>query len=205
MLVDLDDLKKEIAARQKKQKSPWCRRKNRPRSDSPSAAITSLRHRYLGLDARPNTDGLWASPSEIGEVLDVYPQVDAAGAGPPTADSSSTASQRRDGLLPDTRDTRDNITRTLRRYNAETISNPVPGIYRAITTLYDANNPAMKMGIYASCDEFSASDHDGVMKTVDQLNPPRKRPCKIVINWSGSDDNSLHLFHGQHGPAPRER
>ena len=86
--------------------------------------------------------------------------------------------------LPDTRDTRDSITRTLRRYNAETISNPVPGILRAIRALYDANNPNMKMGIYVFGDEFSTSESaDSVMRTLDQLNPADENGNRrIVIN-----------------------
>jgi hypothetical protein len=100
------------------------------------------------------------------------------------------------GWLPDSRETRDSIKSTLRRYNAETISNPVPGIFRAIRALYDANNPEMKMGIYVFGDEFSTSESaDGVMKTLDQLNPADENGHrKIVINCIGFPTTIRYTF-----------
>ena len=146
----------------------------------------------------PNTDGLWGiAIRKINEVLDVYPQVD--GVQVLDADGRFVLAGGRNGAmgwLPDTRETRDNITRTLRRYNAETISNPVPGILRAIRALYDANNPAMKMGIYVFGDEFSSSESaDGVMRTLDQLNPADENGNrKIVINAIGFPTTIRYTF-----------
>lgn len=199
MLVDIDDLKKEIAARQKKQEIAVLP------EEKPAPVGLTISSNYIvfvidtsGSMRDPNTDGLWGiAIRKINEVLDVYPQVD--GVQVLDADGRFVLAGGRTGAmgwLPDTKDTRDSITRTLRRYNAETISNPVPGIYRAITTLYDANNPNMKMGIYVFGDEFSASESaDGVMRRLDQLNPADENGNrKIVINCVGFPTTIRYTF-----------
>jgi hypothetical protein len=199
MLVDIDDLKKEIAARQKKQEIAVLP------EEKPAPVGLTISSNYLafvidtsGSMRDPNTDGLWGiAIRKIGEVLDVYPQVE--GVQVLDADGRFILNAGRNGAmgwLPDTKDTRDSITRTLRRYNAETISNPVPGIFRAIRTLYDANNPNMKMGIYVFGDEFSTSESaDQVMRTLDQLNPADENGHrKIVINAIGFPTTIRYTF-----------
>jgi hypothetical protein len=199
LLVDIDELKKEIAARQKKQEIAVLP------EEKPAPVGLTISSNYIvfvidtsGSMRDPNTDGLWGiAIRKIGEVLDVYPQVD--GVQVLDADGRFVLNGGRNGAmgwLPDTKDTRDNITRTLRRYNAETISNPVPGIFRAIRSLYDANNANMKMGIYVFGDEFSTNESaDGVMKTLDQLNPADENGNrKIVINCIGFPTTIRYTF-----------
>ena len=199
MLVDIDELKKEIAARQKKQEIAVVP------EEKPAPVGLTISSNYLvfvldtsGSMRDPNTDGLWGiAIRKIGEVLDVYPQVNGVqvidGDGRFVLNGGRSGAM---GWLPDSKDTRDQITRTLRRYNAETVSNPVPGIFRAIRSLYDSTNPEMKMGIYVFGDEFSASESaDTVLKTLDNLNPADENGHrKIVINALGFPTTIRYTF-----------
>ena len=198
MLVDIDDLKKEIAARQKKPEMVLPDVKPAPVGLTIGSNYIVFVIDTSGSMRDPNTDGLWGiAIRKIEEVLDVYPSVQ--GVQVLDADGRFVLAGGRNGAmgwLPDTRETRDNIKSTLRRYNAETISNPVPGIFRAIRSLYDANNPEMKMGIYVFGDEFSTNESaDGVMRTLDQLNPADENGHrKIVINAIGFPTTIRYTF-----------
>ena len=198
MLVDIDDLKKEIAARQKKPDMVLPEVKPAPVGLTIGSNYIVFVIDTSGSMRDPNTDGLWGiAIRKIEEVLDVYPAVQ--GVQVLDADGRFVLNAGRNGAmgwLPDTRDTRDSIKSTLRRYNAETISNPVPGIFRAIRSLYDANNPEMKMGIYVFGDEFSTNESaDGVMRTLDQLNPADENGHrKIVINAIGFPTTIRYTF-----------
>ena len=198
MLVDIDDLKKEIAARQKKPEMVLPDVKPAPVGLTIGSNYIVFVIDTSGSMRDPNTDGLWGiAIRKIEEVLDVYPSVQ--GVQVLDADGRFVLAGGRNGAmgwLPDTRETRDNIKSTLRRYNAETISNPVPGIFRAIRSLYDANNPEMKMGIYVFGDEFSTNESaDGVMRTLDQLNPADEiGHRKIVINAIGFPTTIRYTF-----------
>ena len=76
------------------------------------------------------------------------------------------------GWLPNTPETRDAIKRVLRRYDQDTVSNPVPGIYNAIRFLQDKDAPNFRMGIYVLGDEFNSTDRASViLRRVDALNP----------------------------------
>lgn len=57
--------------------------------------------------------------------------------------------------LPDSPEIREAMVRQLRFYPYESESNPVPGIRRAIRTLYDPNEEDLKFGIYVFGDEFA--------------------------------------------------
>lgn len=87
------------------------------------------------------------------------------------------------GWLPNTPETRDAIKRVLRRYNQDTVSNPVPGIYNAIRFLQDKDALDLRMGIYVLGDEFNSSDRASVvLDRVDVLNPrdaTGRRPVTI--------------------------
>ena len=92
---------------------------------------------------------------------------------------------RNGGWLPDSPDTRQAIKSTLRRYNADTISNPVPGIFRAMRTLFDPKDENMRMGIYVFGDEFTETA-DPVLRRLDELNPADENgKRKVVINAVG--------------------
>jgi hypothetical protein len=142
----------------------------------------------------PNTGGLWSiAIRKIEEVLDVYPHVD--GIQVLNADGGFILGTRGGaGWLPDNRETRDQIKRVLRRYDQDTISNPVPGIYRVLTTLYQRDNPNMKLGIYVFGDEFTETA-DAVIHRLDQLNPADEDgKRKVVINAVGFPTTIRYTF-----------
>ncbi len=198
LLVDIDDLKKEIAARQKKPEMVLPDVKPLPVGLPVGSNYIVFVVDTSGSMRDPNTDGLWPiAIRKVEEVLDVYPTVD--GVQIIDADGRFVLNNGRNsamGWLPDSRDTRDSIRRTLRRYNQDTVSNPVPGIYRAIRSLYDPTNENMKMGIYVFGDEFNASDSaDSVIKTLDQLNPADEQGHRrIVINAVGFPTTIRYTF-----------
>ena len=88
-----------------------------------------------------------------------------------------------EGWLENTPETREAIKRVLRRYNQDTVSNPVPGISNAIRFLRDKNAPDVRMGIYVLGDEFNSSDRASVaLSRIDELNPrgaDGRRPITI--------------------------
>lgn len=183
LLVDVDELKKEIAARQKKK---------------PDMVLPDVKPLPVGVPVGSNylafvidtsgsmrdfgTAQLWPIViRKIEDVLNVYPSVD--GIQILDADGRFVMGER-GGVqwLPDGPETREGIKRALRRYDVYSESNPVPGIYRALRTLYSPDNPAMKMGIYIFCDEFNGTA-DGVLKRVDELNPADENGNRrVVIN-----------------------
>src|SRR5690606_8422320 len=93
---------------------------------------------------------------------------------------------RGDGWIPDSPETRSAVIQAVRRYGIASNSNPVPGIVRAIRSLYDDRNEEMKMGIYVFGDEFTETS-ESVLERIDRMNPPDettgKRP--ITINAVG--------------------
>ncbi len=186
MLVDIDELKKEIAARQKKAEVVLEDVKPAPVGLTVGSNYIAFVIDTSGSMRDPNTDGVWGiAIRKIEEVLDVYPHVD--GVQVLDTDGRFVLNGGRAGAmgwLPDTKETRDNIKRTLRRYNAESISSPVPGLRRVFTALYDENNTNMKLGVYVFGDEYAESDTaDNVIRWVDQHNPADESGNrKVVIN-----------------------
>lgn len=185
LLVDIDDLKKEIAARQKKPEMELKDVKPLPVGVPVGSNYIVFVIDTSGSMRDPNTNGLWPiAIRKIEEVLDVYPHVD----GIQVIDADGRfvlGGGRNGGWLADGRDTRDTIKRTLRRYDADTISNPVPGIYRAMRSLFDPTNENMKMGIYVFGDEFTETA-DPVIRRLEELNPADENGRrKVVINAVG--------------------
>lgn len=186
MLVDIDDLKKEIAARQKKADMILPDVKPAPVGLTVGSNYLAFVIDTSGSMRDPNTDGVWGiAIRKIEEVLDVYPNVE--GVQVLDTDGRFILNGGRNGAmgwLPDTKETRDDIKRTLRRYNAESVSSPVPGLRRVFSTLYDANNEKMKLGIYVFGDEFATGETaDSVLKWVDEHNPVDEHgDRKAVIN-----------------------
>ena len=195
MLVDIDELKKEIAARQKKPELPLLP------DVKPTPVGLTIGQNYIafvidtsGSMRDPNTGGLWSiAIRKIEEVLDAYPQVD--GIQVLNADGGFILGTRGGtGWLPDNRDTRDQIKRVLRRYDQDTISNPVPGIYQVFRRLYNREDPKMKLGIYVFGDEFTETA-DAVLRRLDELNPEDETgQRKVVINAVGFPTTIRYSF-----------
>jgi hypothetical protein len=192
MLVDIDELKRDIAARQKKPAMQLPAVKPAPIGLPVGSNYICFVIDTSGSMRDPRTDGLWGiAIRKIDEVLDSYPSVD--GIQVLDADGRFVLGGR-SGWLPDNPETRDSIKRTLRHYNAETISSPVPGILRALTTLYEPDNPNMKLAIFDFGDEF-IDVADPVIKRLDQLNPPDENGHrKVVINAIGFPTTIQYQF-----------
>jgi hypothetical protein len=146
----------------------------------------------------PNFGGLWPVVIRtIETVLDAYPNVqgiqliDGDGRFILGRRGSGTA-----GWLPDSPQTREAIKRTLRRYDQDTVSNPVPGIYNAMRFLYDKENAGMRMGIFVFGDEFnSPQSADEVIRRLDELNPANEQGARAVtINAVGFPTTIRYQF-----------
>ncbi len=194
LLVDIDELKKEIAARQKKPDMVLKDVKPLPVGVPVGSNYIAFVIDTSGSMRDPNTNGLWPiAIRKIEEVLDSYPEVE----GIQVLDADGRfvlGGGRNSGWLADGPDTRENIKRTLRRYHEDTISNPVPGIYRVFRTLYDPKNENMKLGIYVFGDEFTETA-DPVLRQLDNLNPADENgKRKVVINAVGFPTTIQYQF-----------
>ncbi len=201
LVVDIDELKKEIAARQKKPEHEIVLPDVKP-----SPVGLPIGNNYLafvvdtsGSMRDPNYGGLWPVVIRtIENVLDVYPNVQ----GIQLIDGDGRFILGRRGgqgtaaWLPDTPQVRDSIKRTLRRYDQDTVSNPVPGIYNAMRFLFDRENPNMRMGIFVFGDEFNAPESaDSVIRRLDELNPADDNGVrKVTINAVGFPTTIRYQF-----------
>ena len=200
LLVDIDDLKKEIAARQKKPEHDLVLPEVKP---APVGLPVGSNYLAFIIDTSgsmrdPNHGGLWPIVIRtIETVLDVYPSVDGIqlidGDGRFILGRPGTRSE---GWLPDTPDTRATIKRVLRRYDQDTVSNPVPGIYNAMRFLHDRENPNMRMGIFVFGDEFNSSDSaDVVIRRLEELNPADENGNRrVTINAVGFPTTIRYQF-----------
>lgn len=182
LLVDIDELKKEIAARQKKPEMVLKDVKPQPVGVPVGSNYIAFVIDTSGSMREFNTAQLWPIViRKIEEVLDVYPAVD--GIQVLDADGRFVMGERGGAQwMSDSTEVREGLKRALRRYDVYSESNPVPGILRALRTLYDPKNEKMKMGIYIFGDEFSGTA-DAVLKRVDELNPADEQGNrKVVIN-----------------------
>lgn len=184
LLVEIDAVKKHIAALQKK---PELRLKDVP----PTPVGIPVGSNFLvfvidtsGSMRDPNSGEFWpAIIPKIDQVMSSYPTVD--GIQILDADGRFVLSRSRGEWLPDSPEVRAGLLQALQRYDIFSNSNPVPGIYQAITRLYQPDNADMKMGIYIIGDEFTGTA-DAVIRRLDELNPAdEKGERKIVINAIG--------------------
>ena len=203
LLVDLDDLKKEIAARQKKPEVVLKEVKPTPLGLPIGNTYIAIVIDTSGSMRDPNSGGLWPiAIRKIDELLDSYPQLE--GLQILDADGRFILGPRRgtgtEAWLKDSPELRENIKRQLRRYDQDTISNPVPGVYNAMRFLYDKENANMKMAIYVFGDEF-VETADPVIRRLDELNPADENgERKVVINAIGFPTTIRYTFSmGQTG------
>jgi hypothetical protein len=183
LITDLDELKKDIAARQKK---PDMLLKE---SISPTPIGLPANSNYVcfvidtsGSMRDPSTESLWAIVQrKFDEVLDAYPQIE--GIQFLDADGRFILGGRTDDKwLPDSPEVREAIKRALARYSIFSNSNPVPGIVRAFRSLHEGDSEQMRMTIFVLGDEFTGTA-DAVLRRLDELNPRDKDgKRKVVIN-----------------------
>lgn len=185
LLVAIEDLRKDIAARQKK-----------PEVDltvapAPIGLPATSNHVAFVIDSSgsmrdANTERIWPVVlKKFDEVLDAYPTV--VGVQFFDADGryilgNRSADQK---WLPDNPATRSAIKQALNDYNIFSNSNPVPGIVRALRNLLDKDDPDMRMTIFILGDEFTGTA-DAVLKRLEELNPKDKDgKRRVVINAIG--------------------
>ncbi len=78
----------------------------------------------------------------------------------------------RGGWMRLTSETPAAIEQLLQDYQQDTISNPVPGVYRAMRELPPANRPGAQLHVYVIGDEFNSSDDSvPVLRRLGELNP----------------------------------
>jgi hypothetical protein len=200
LLVDIDDLKKEIAARQKKPDHEVVLKEVKP-----TPVGLPVGNNYLafivdtsGSMRDPNHGGLWPIVIRTIQItLEQYPTID--GIQLIDGDGRFLLPRRGSGTAgwaPDTPETRASITRILRRYEQDTVSNPVPGIYNAMRFLYDKENEKMRMGIFVFGDEFNSSDSaDVVIRRLEELNPADENGKRnVTINAVGFPTTIRYQF-----------
>ncbi len=184
LLVEIDELKKDIAARQKKSEIEL--------TVPPTPLGLPAGSNYIafvidssGSMRDPSTESLWAIVlRKFDEVLDAYPQVE--GVQFLDADGRFILGGLADEKwLPDSPEVRSAIKQALLRYSVYSNSNPVPGIVRALRVLHDPSNADMKMTLFVLGDEFTGTA-DAVLRRVDELNPRDKDGKRqVVINSIG--------------------
>lgn len=186
LLTEINELKKDVAARQKKPDMLL----NENITPTPVGLPASSNYVCFVIDSSgsmrdPTTEGLWSIVlRKFDEVMDAYPQVE--GVQFLDADGRFILGGRTDEKwLPDSPEVRDAIKRALARYSIFSNSNPVPGIVRAFRTLHEGDNAEMKMTIFILGDEFTGTA-DAVVRRLEELNPRDKDgKRKVVINAIG--------------------
>ncbi len=196
LLVDIEAILAEIAAMQKETDLPQ-------ETDLPIGVPVENNYLAFVLDTSgsmrdPNSGYLWPIVvNKIEDVLEAYPLID--GIQVFDADGRSIIGQG-GRWVPDSPEIRERVKWAVRRYGIFSNSNPVPGIIKAIRTLYVEDDPDMDMGIYVFGDEFTGTA-DAVLRRIDQLNPmdeEGKRP--VTINAIGFPNVIRYSFSmGQTG------
>ncbi|MFZ5496459.1 MAG: hypothetical protein ACOZE5_14135 [Verrucomicrobiota bacterium] len=187
LLVDLEQVKVDLAARQKPKVMELKGVEPTPIGLPPGGTHVAFIIDSSGSMRDPNTERIWAIVlKKFDEVLDAYPEVK----GVQFLDADGRfilgGRQAEQKWLPDNPANRAAIKEALFNYDIFSNSNPVPGIVRALRTLYDEKDPEMKMTIFILGDEFTGTA-DAVLRRLDELNPKDettgKRP--VVINAIG--------------------
>tara|TARA_B110000305_G_scaffold112592_1_gene126740 strand:- start:10074 stop:11081 length:1008 start_codon:yes stop_codon:yes gene_type:complete len=100
--------------------------------------------------------------------------------------------------LQDTPETRLGAMRVLANYPTFSNSNPVPGIFRAIRSLYQPDNKEMKMAVFVFGDEFTGQA-DPVLARLETINPRKEDGDRHVsINAVGFPTVLRYPLMGAH-------
>ncbi len=183
LLVEMDDMRDFIAARQKKI--------DVIQRESPDPVGIPVESNYLifvidtsGSMRDQRTGGVHGYVVQtIDETLRVYPKVE----GIQVLDSSGNYIIRQSNgrWLDDSTETRTAIGRAIRSYPVFSVSNPVPGIIRAIRTFSEPENEDVQIGIYVFGDEFDGRA-DRVLDRLEVINPEDEEGIRAVrINAVG--------------------
>ena len=186
LVADVDELKKDIAARQRK--SEIALKEVLP---TPLGLPAGSNHIAFIIDSSgsmrdANTERIWPLViKKFEEVLDAYPQIE--GMQFLDADGRFILGNRsaEQQWIPDTAETRRAMKQAINNYDVFSNSNPVPGIVRVLRTLLSPDKENMNVTIFILGDEFTGTA-DAVLKRLDELNPKGadgKR--KVVINAIG--------------------
>lgn len=196
LLVDIETILAEIAAMQTEADLPQ-------ETDLPIGVPVENNYLAFVLDTSgsmrdPNSGYMWPVViKKIEDVLEAYPEVE----GIQVFDADGrTMLGRANRWVPDSPEIRDRVKWAVRRYGVFSNSNPVPGIIKAIRTLYQEDDPDMDMGIYVFGDEFTGTA-DSVLRRIDQLNPMDEEGNRpVTINAIGFPNVIRYSFSmGQTG------
>lgn len=143
------------------------------------------------------TDQIYEQVIEkIQNVLDSYPEI--KGMQFLDADGRFVLRGTPGTWLPDRPELRQGALQALATYPTFSNSNPVPGIFRAIRSLYDPDNPEMRMAVFVFGDEFTGQA-EPVLSRLEQINP-RKEDGKrhVAINAVGFPTVLRYPLMGAH-------
>ena len=186
LLVDLEEVKVDLAARQKPQEIEL-------QGVEPSPIGLPAESNYVafvidssGSMRDPNSERIWPIVlKKFDEVLDAYPEVKGIQFLDADGHFILSGRQAEQRWLPDNEANRSAIKQALFDYNIFSNSNPVPGIVRALRTLLDDDDPDMRMTIFILGDEFTGTA-DAVLRRLDELNPKGEDgKRRVVINAIG--------------------
>jgi hypothetical protein len=100
--------------------------------------------------------------------------------------------------LDDRPETRRGAMQVLANYPTFSNSNPVPGIFRAIRTLYQPDNPDMHMAVFVFGDEFTGKA-EPVLERLEMINPRKENGHRHVsINAVGFPTVLRYPLMGEH-------
>ena len=133
---------------------------------------------------------------KIRDVLDSYPEI--KGVQFLDADGRFMLPGTPGIWLGDDRNTREGALRVVATYPYFSNSNPVPGIFRAIRSLYQPDNKEMRMAVFVFGDEFTGKA-EPVMERLEMINPRKEDGHRHVsINAVGFPTVLRYPLMGAH-------
>lgn len=198
MLVDLKDKKEEIASMQKELEVEM----KLPDINLPVGLPVECNYIAFVFDTSGSmrdtaNDQINAQAIEkIQNVLDSYPEI--KGVQFLDADGRFILPGTPGIWLDDRPATRQGALRVLATYPTFSNSNPVPGIFRAIRSLYQPDNPEMRMAVFVFGDEFTGKA-EPVLARLETINPRKEDGHRHVsINAVGFPTVLRYPLMGAH-------
>jgi len=198
LLVELDEKKIEIAAMQKELEVEF----ELPDINLPVGLPIESNYIAFVFDTSGSmrdtrTDQIYEAVIEkIQNVLDSYPEI--KGVQFLDADGRFILQGTPGIWLDDRRETRMGALRVLSSYQTFSNSNPTPGIFRAIRSLYQPDNPEMRMAIFVFGDEFTGQA-EPILDRLETMNPRKDNGKRHVsINAVGFPTVLRYPLMGAH-------